>query len=404
MTEPSIFDKVKDEVSIEDVAERLTTLHGGKNSRRGRCPINGCGTPARGKAAGRPFEVRPNQGRFKCYSCGERGDVIELASQAWKVTAIEACRELLGAGFEAPPPPAKAREQDDRSYQRKLEMAEEMWKFGRPIAGTLVERYLLSRGILQAVIDLVAPAIRFHPFAFHHWDDQARAWIKAPAMLLRPETPAGPTGGVHATYLLRDGTGRDKGLGKLMWGPQTGADGQPGGVWLVGPVVDDPCFDGTPLLEGEGAESALSLLCIALEQGRMARCVTVLALNRMQGLVETDRDGCMDLSKPRAARNKDGSLMGPAFTWPNPIEQPWPEVIVGVDADMAPIKIKMRTGRGKVVPAMLDAPARADLCGRLATRAWRQAGSKARSIVPPGLQDFNDEWRRRLAAREGRKA
>lgn len=408
MTEPSIFDKVKDEVSILDVAERLTTLHGGQNSRRAICPINDCGRPRPGKGAGRPFEVKPNQGRFKCYSCGERGDVIELAVKAWKVTPLDACRELLGAGFQAPPPPAKAREQDDRSYRRKLEMAEEMWTFGRPIAGTLVERYLLSRGILQDVIDLVAPAIRYHPFAYHKWDGQAGAWAKAPAMLLRPqyETEAGPvdTGGIHATYLLRGGAGRDKALGKLMWGPQAGPQGQPAGVWLLGPVVDEPRFDSSPLLEGEGMESALSLLCIAFDKGRVARLVATLALNRMQGSIETDRDGCMDISTPRAARNRDGSLQGPAFTWTNPIEQPWPEVIVGVDGDMAPINIKMRTGRGKIVPAVLDAPARADLCSRLATRAWRRAGSVARAVAPPGFQDFNDEWLRRLALREGRDA
>lgn len=408
MSEKSVFEKVKEEVSILDVAERLTKLHGGKNSRRATCPINGCGAPRRGKAASRPFEVKPNDGRFKCYSCGERGDVIELAVKAWKVSPIEACRELLGAGFQAPPPPVKAREQADQSYKRKLQMAEEMWTFGRPIAGTVVERYLRARGILQEVIDLVAPAIRFHPFAYHHWDDQARAWVKAPAMLLRREyekdgAPC-PTGGVHATYLLRDGTGRDKALGKLMWGPQNGPDGQPGAVWFLGPVVDDPRFDGTPVLEGEGMESALSLLCMAVDKGRLARVVATLSLGTMQGLVETDREGCMDISAPKAARNDDGSLMGPAFAWSNPLEQPWPEAIIGVDGDMAPIKIKMRTGRGKAVPAVLDAPGRADLCSRLATRAWRRAGTPARAIVPPGLQDFNDEWLRRLAVREGRKA
>ncbi len=408
MNGPSIFDQVKREVSILDVAERLTKLHGGQNSRRAACPINGCGAPARGKAAGRPFEVKPQKGTFRCYSCGEHGDVIELAVQAWRVTPIEACRELLGAGFQAPPPPAKARQADDRSFKRKLEMAAEMWEFGRPIAGTVVERYLRSRGILQAVIDLVAPALRFHPFAYHHWDDQARAWTKAPAMLMRPTYEKDgeplPTGGLHATYLLRDGTGRDKGLGKQMWGPQSGPEGQPGAVWLLGPVVDDPRLDGTPLLEGEGMESALSLLCMAVDKGRYARLVATLSLGKMQGLVETDREGCMDVAAPKAARNDDGSLMGPAFTWSIPLGQPWPEVIVGVDGDMAPLKIKTRTGRGKVVPAILDAPARAALCARLATRAWRREGVAARAIAPPGNQDFNDEWLRQLAQREGRKA
>jgi hypothetical protein len=403
MIEISIFEKTKREVSILELADRVAKLHGGQNSRRAICPIHACGTPGPGKTGGRPFEVKPGKGTFRCYSCGEHGDVIELAVQVWKVTPIEACRELLGAGFEAPPPPVEARARDDKSQLRKLEIAQRLWDFGRPIAGTLVERYWRSRGILQEVIDLMAPRMRYHPFAEHHWDDQVKAWIKAPAMLLRPETPAGPTGGVHATYLLRDGTGRDKDLGKLMWGPQTGSDGLPGAAWLIGPVIDDAQFDGSSLIEGEGAESAASLACMAFEKGRLTRLVAALSLNRMQGLIETDREGCIDIASPKAARNDDGSLMGPAFTWPNPPEQPWPEVVVGLDGDMKPIKIKTRTGRGKVVEAILDAPARAALCGRLATRAWRRSGSAARAIVPPGFQDFNDEWRRQLAAREGRK-
>lgn len=400
MIERSIFEKTKDEVSIFDLADRLTVLRGGSNQKRGRCPIKGCGK----KSKTLPFVVFPTRGNFHCYGCGARGDVIELAVQVLKVTPLEACRDLLGGQYEPPPPPAEAREQDAKSLQQKLDWATELWDFGRPIQGSLAERYLLeSRGILPEVVAMIAPALRYHPFAKHSWDPKDKSWTKGPALLCRPETPAGPTGGVHATFLLRDGSGRDKALGKLMIGPQTGQDGLPGVVWLIGPVADG--FDGTTLLEGEGLESAASLGCFAFEKGRKARLVATLSLDRMQGGIQKDADNCIDLSAPRPARNRAGDLVMPAFVWPNPPEQPWPEVVVGVDGDMSPMKVKARSGRGKPMEVVLDPVARAALCGRLATRAWRDAGCQARAIVPPGLRDFNDEWLCRLEAKqEGRTA
>jgi hypothetical protein len=82
-----------------------------------------------------------------------------------------------------------------------LGLARRLWREAVPAAGTLVERYLRSRGL---ALPGDAP-IRFHP----------RAWRNpicgsdAPAMLtLMNDAAAGEPVGTHVTYLRPDGGGK----------------------------------------------------------------------------------------------------------------------------------------------------------------------------------------------------
>src|SRR5205085_770835 len=125
---------------------------------------------------------------------------------------------------------------------------------------------------------------------------------------------------------------------------------------------------------------------------RPLRACAALTLGRLQGGWVRDDEGCID---PRALV-PDPEFR--AFTWPTPSVNPWADVYLAVDRDMAPVKIKGRTGRGRVVPMLLDGEARARICGRLATAAWLAAGApRARAILPPPRTDFNTELRRVLA-------
>lgn len=394
MRDEDLFARARDRVSVADLATHAgSRLRGGQTQQRGVCPVQGCGT----KSKTSPFAVWPAKGRFRCYSCGAWGDVIDLEQQLGGGTASDAARRLLGEQFKPSAPRKVYTPVEEQARDRKrLELAARMWREAKPILGTLAEKYLLARFIHPAVIVAAAPALRFHPAALHSFDEDLRLWVSAPALLLRVETVSGPTGGIHATYLLRDGSGRDKALGKKMWGAHADGDGRRAGGWLIGPVREG--YDGTPLVLAEGLETTLSLASLAWMQGRRVRAVAALSLDRLQGGVARDAEGCMDLDAPKA------DLEHRPFLWPSPEAQPWPEILVGIDHDMKPWKTMGRTGRGKPVQMVLDAQARAALCATLVKQQWRAFGplSGVRPLLPPPNKDWNNELQRRVEADQAR--
>jgi len=380
-----IFDEARRAVSVEDLATRagIKLVRAGRE-RRGPCPICGAGS----KSGSLPFAVREGGLSFRTFcGCNLRGDVVDLEQALGGGTLVEAARRLVGNEFRSAPRPQPTSAPAQTGPSNSDRIAMELWQGAIPIEGTLVERYLAARGIAPQIIARAAPNLRFHALAKWGWDDSARSWITAPAMLVQVQTPAGPTGGVHATYLNRSGLGKaDLKPAKRMWGRQADADGRPGGAWLIGPA------GAGDLVTGEGIESVLSAATLALRGGRFMRACAALSLDRLQGGLLRDDEGCIDVGAPQP------NPESPAFSWPQPPGWPWREVLVAVDRDMSPIKLKGRTGRGKVCWFEFGPAERAQLCGRLAVAAWRAAGApKVRAIAPPPGFDFNDELRRVLA-------
>ena len=210
-----LFDAAR-RAEIEPIAgERL--FRSGRRM-RGPCPI--CGA-SQGKRADGAFSADPRSGLWTCFACEAGGDVIALEQAlrggsaqdaAARLAPAEALRveaaEVAAYGVararpaaaprlapprraEAEPPPA------DDGFARRL--AARLWLEAEPAGGTLVERYLAARGIAGDILAEAANRVRFHPAAHHGWD--GRAAVTAPAMIALVRTPAGPTGGVHATYL-----------------------------------------------------------------------------------------------------------------------------------------------------------------------------------------------------------
>ena len=64
----SDVDKIKDAVSVVDVVSRYVELKKAGINYAGRCPFHNEKTPS--------FYVSPDRGSFKCFGCGEGGDVI----------------------------------------------------------------------------------------------------------------------------------------------------------------------------------------------------------------------------------------------------------------------------------------------------------------------------------------
>lgn len=342
---------------------------------RGPCPL--CGA-SQGKRADGAFSVDPAAGLFKCWACGEAGDVISLERALRGGSPLEAAERLAGGPR---PAPRAARPSSSSSADPGRDLAARIWRgcAGSRISETPAAAYLAGRGLAPATIAAIGRGWRFNPRATWGADPDGRS-IVAPALVGLVASAEGPTGGVHLTYLSADCRGRaDLAPSKKMFGPQRSAAGLAGGVWLIGsPARCGP--GGGELVVGEGLESSLSAW--QLLEDPAASCLAAGSLGALQGGALVDREGRLEVEPdPRS----------PALTWPG-VER----VAIAVDRDMRPIPAKARNAAGGVSRIRLDAEARARLCGGLAVAAWRAAGaSRVRVIAPAAGRDFNDELRAR---------
>jgi putative DNA primase/helicase len=147
-----------------------------------------------------------------------------------------------------------------------------LWRQAHPARGTLVERYLASRGLRLPEGD----ALRFVPALRHRY---ARGWW--PAMLaLVCDGVEGTPRAIHRTWLARDGSGKAP-----IESPRLSLGPTRGGAVRLAPA-------GETLLVGEGIETCLSAMqasglpswsalstsgLIALELPPAVRTVIVLA-------------------------------------------------------------------------------------------------------------------------------
>ncbi len=380
-----MFLRARAKVSIADYLERNNVkLTRSGRDQRGACVLCDGGTSK--------FRIMEGGEKFRCYGCDARGDVVDLVARHRRVEPFDAARWLLGEDVPISEPRARP-DPTPRGESASDRVPAEMLAEAQPFAGTLGARYLLGRGLAPGIVDAAADRLRYHARAKHHWDDRARAWVCAPA-IVAPVVVAGPdgevvpTGGVHATYLDRATAGKAQlSPAKRMWGPQS-LDGRPGGAWLVGPHSQAAAH----LVVGEGIETSLSLATFLARRGIVADACAALSLNRLQGGWRRDADGCFDPA--RAVGDPDQ----PGFTWPPRPDNPWPTVWIAIDRDMSEVRARGRTGRGKPVDIRLGAEARARIAARLATGVWQAAGcADVRAVLPPPGLDFNDELRRVLA-------
>jgi putative DNA primase/helicase len=130
-------------------------------------------------------------------------------------------------------------DQPDRDDAKRTEAALAIWQAATPAGNTLVESYLLSRGLR-----LPPPAtLRFHAGLKHR---SGSIWPAMVALITRgtDDTPLA----VHRTFLARDGAGKAPiEPAKIMLGPCRG-----GAVRLAPP--------GEVLMVGEGIETCLTAM------------------------------------------------------------------------------------------------------------------------------------------------
>jgi putative DNA primase/helicase len=136
-------------------------------------------------------------------------------------------------------PRLSANDQPDRDDAKRTEAALAIWQATAPAGNTLVESYLVSRGLRLPP----PPTLRFHAGLKH---PSGGIWPAMVALVTRG-TDGAPLA-IHRTYLARDGTSKAPiEPAKMMLGPCRG------GAVRLGPITDR-------LLVAEGIESALSAM------------------------------------------------------------------------------------------------------------------------------------------------
>lgn len=138
---------------LSATVRHLVALRPASGGFMGLCPFHKEKTPS--------FHVSDTMGRFKCFGCGEGGDIFDFLMLAQGQTFQEAYESLAGGqpqAFRADPVhraviESEARKDDDR---RRVAHVHNLWLKAKPIVGTLAERYLrTTRGIKGPLPDLL---------------------------------------------------------------------------------------------------------------------------------------------------------------------------------------------------------------------------------------------------------
>ena len=195
-------------------------------------------------------------GKWTDAATGEHGDLLDLISATRRLHSLadilDEARDFLSLPAPKPPEPAP---------QGSAEAARRLWAISQPIAGTLAERYMHHRGLIEFRHH---EALRYHPRYWYRGDrtderDSTQdAW---PALIAAVRDADGTLTGVHRTWIDPSGTTKAPvSTPRRMLGDLIG-----NGVRFG--AVDDV------VAAGEGLETALSL------RSALAHLPTIAALS-----------------------------------------------------------------------------------------------------------------------------
>jgi DNA primase len=209
--------RIKQHVSITELASRLTTLKFAGAECVGLCPLHEERSPS--------FYVNEAKGVFHCHGCAAGGDVITLVQLAAGQSFVHACEWLLTSGL-APadvqrPPIVDAR----ANRQLNMRRAKAEWRRTATIVSTVAEIYLANRGIHGHV-----PRSIGFGLVPRYWDDEGSEGPRHRAMVAACQDVDGRVVGIQRTFLDPQGrkTGRPPrmSLGQIR-----------GGALRLGPVA-----------------------------------------------------------------------------------------------------------------------------------------------------------------------
>ncbi|MBN9245810.1 MAG: toprim domain-containing protein [Mesorhizobium sp.] len=179
----------------------------------------------------------------------EFGDLFDVIRESCGLVEFRDVADEARRFLTMPRPQAQAPGASHQSaaVRGSPEAARRLFAMSRPIAGTLAERYLRSRGIVLAARER---AMRFHPGCYYR-DLLSGETQPLPALIAAVTGPDGVLTGLQRTWLAPDGTGKAqvddprRSLGQLLGN----------GIWL-GLEPDAPV---SVIAAGEGFETMASL-------------------------------------------------------------------------------------------------------------------------------------------------
>lgn len=156
----------------------------------------------RHNAKGRSLYVRLRNkgsmiaGKWTDASTAQHGDLLDIIATSIRSTrhsdALDEAERFLGV--------SRRHFVQQQTAHSSIDAARRLFAAGGPIAGTLADRYLRSRGIAAAT----SAALRFHPRCFYRAPNSTER-LMLPALLSAVTDNAGHITGVLRTYLSVDG-------------------------------------------------------------------------------------------------------------------------------------------------------------------------------------------------------
>lgn len=287
-------------VAIEGVIGKFVPLKRNGREFVGICPFHNEKSPS--------FTVVPEKSFAHCFGCGWHGDAIDFLKDHRGLSFVEALKELDGIEAMAPSD-ARARLQivkDTPQHSASLlGAAMRIWKEARDSEGTLVERYLISRGV---GIGTQCADLRFHPRCpFGKDKDEVQQFSPAMVALVRNPGTREPIG-IHRTALSPDG----KKIDRKMLGPCDG-----GVVMLAQHIAD------TGVGISEGIETGLAVIEMGggpvwatLSRGSLTKFPLLGGINHLTIFADNDPPGLG--AAQQCAKRWKGAGLSVSITAPQP--------------------------------------------------------------------------------------
>ncbi len=142
---------VRERTSLRELVEEIT----GEMRSRGAddlwacCPFHREDSPS--------FHIRPSRGLYKCFGCGEAGDVFSFVERTRNIPfreALEWLAERCGVELGSVSPEEKRRQAEQRAARAALEAARALFAAGlKSPTGAPARRYLAERGFSDATLE-----------------------------------------------------------------------------------------------------------------------------------------------------------------------------------------------------------------------------------------------------------
>ncbi|MFC4670608.1 toprim domain-containing protein [Seohaeicola nanhaiensis] len=225
------------------------------------------------------------RGKFTDGATGEHGDLLDIIRERTGISRFPDLLDEARAHLGRPQPvlPDTPVPKKPKAPGGTPAAAARLFAASMPIAGTLADSYLRSRGLTHGG---VMSALRFHPKCWHRDEGQTRS-IPRPALIAAVTDGAGALQGVHRTWLAHDGKG------KAAVKTQRRAMGH-----ILGNAVRLTPHDDI-LVVGEGIETMLSLseaapglpVWAALSSGHLGAVLLPQGLQRLYIAIDRDPAG-----------------------------------------------------------------------------------------------------------------